>query len=59
MVYLVLSRPRPTIVDRLRRPVAGTTLVSLLFILFVKKSYLYDLDSYLYNFLTCMIVCYI
>jgi hypothetical protein len=35
--------------------VAGTTVVSLLFL---KKSYLYDLDRYLYNFLTFIIVYY-
>ena len=39
--------------------VAGTTVVSLLFLSFLKKnSYLYDLDRYLYNFLTFIIVCY-
>ena len=41
--------------------VAGTTVVSLLFLYFFLKknnSYLYDLDRYLYNFLTFIIVCY-
>ena len=57
----IVPVPVLTAVDRpcrsRRRHHRGEPLV-LIFFLKEKNSYLYDLDSYLYNFLTCIIVCY-
>ena len=54
VVYLVPSRPRPnhhrSLAPCRRRHHLGEPLVLNLFV--NKKSYLYDLDSYLYKFLT-------
>ena len=58
-VFSVVPSPSsPPSIARARRPVADTTLVSLLFLFKETNSYLYDLHIYLYNFLSCMIVCY-
>ena len=59
VVYLVPTRPRPnhrrSPAPSRRRHHLGEPLV---LTLFIKKSCLYDLDSYLYSFLTYMVVCY-
>ena len=57
-------RPVPVLnaVDSPRRPVTGTTSVSLLFLSFILKNLSCRIQMhnyYLYNFLSCIIVCYI
>ena len=54
--------PVLTAVDRPRRPVTGTTSVSLLFLYFILKNLSYRIYMhyyYLYNFLICVTFCYI